>query len=247
MIPFLPFAARLGYTPEPGQEAALRVLFGGEEPGDAGPLAVRFFGYERGTPPRARDVAELVWGARGGKSFWGALRMLHLACTVRLDRLAPGEHGYVFLVAPKLELAGQPLAYIKGAIWRDKALASMADVTAERIVLELHMAKANPQWQQFFEGEEAMAVFSPDFGALLEALAGLLHRLQLRQPSRQSGNLRRLTPCAMQDLAANLRFIDHAASHAPGSQQPIKQVGGLLGHGQTQEVQKTLNTGIGHH
>lgn len=135
MIPFLPFAARLGYTPEPGQEAALRVLFGGEEPGDVGPLAAHFFGYERGTPPRARDVAELVWGARGGKSFWGALRMLHLACTVRLDRLAPGEHGYVFLVAPKLELAEQPLNYIKGAIGRDKALASMADVTAERIVL----------------------------------------------------------------------------------------------------------------
>lgn len=132
---FLPFAARLGYIPEPGQEAALRVAFQGEEPGDVGPAAVRIYGYERGTPPRARDVAELVWGARGGKTFWGALRMLHLACTVRLDRLAPGEHGYVFLVAPKLDLAGQALNYIKGAISRDKVLSEMADPQAERIVL----------------------------------------------------------------------------------------------------------------
>ena len=134
-IPFLTFAARLGYRPEPGQEAALRVLFQGEEPADVGPLAVRIFGYERGTPPRARDVAEMVWGARGGKSFWGALRLLHLACTVRLDRLAAGEHGYAFLVAPKLELAEQPLNYIKGAIGRDRALASIADITAERVTL----------------------------------------------------------------------------------------------------------------
>ena len=61
--------------------------------------------------------------------------MLHLACTVDLSRLAAGEHGYVFLVAPKLDLAGQALNYIKGAISKDKTLSSMADVTAERIVL----------------------------------------------------------------------------------------------------------------
>ena len=135
MIGFLAFAERLGYRPEAGQEAALRVLFQGEEPADVGPLAERIFGYARGTPPRARDVAELVWGARGGKSFWSSLRMLHLACTVPLDRLAPGEHGYAFLVAPKLELAEQPLNYLKGAIRRDRTLAGLCDVTAERIVL----------------------------------------------------------------------------------------------------------------
>lgn len=134
-ISFLAFAQRLGYRPERGQEAALRVLFQGEEPADVGPQAERIFGYARGTPARARDVAELVWGARGGKSFWSSLRVLHLACTVPLDRLAPGEHGYGFLVAPKLELAEQPLNYIKGAISRDRTLSQLADVTSERIVL----------------------------------------------------------------------------------------------------------------
>lgn len=134
-LPFLAFARRLGECPEPGQEAALRVLFGGEEPGDVGPLGLQIFGYGRGTPARARDVAELVWGARGGKTKWGALRILHLACTVDLSRLAAGEHGYAFLVAPKLELAGQALNYIKGAIGKDAALSKACEITAERIVL----------------------------------------------------------------------------------------------------------------
>jgi hypothetical protein len=132
---FLDFAARLGFRPEPGQEAALRVAFHGEEPADVGPLAVQVFGYERGTPARARDVIEFVWGARGGKTFWSALRMLHLACTVPVGRLAPGEPGFVFLVAPKLDLAEQALAYIKGAILQDKTLAERSEILAERITL----------------------------------------------------------------------------------------------------------------
>ena len=133
---FIDFARRLGQVPEPGQEAALRVLYDGEEPGDVGPEAVRMFGYERGTPRRARDVAVKVWGARGGKSKWAGTRMLHLGLTVDVSRLAPGEHGYVFLVAPKLELGLQPLNYIKGLVSLDARLAARCDVGAEQIVID---------------------------------------------------------------------------------------------------------------
>lgn len=133
---FLAFARRLEQVPEPGQEAALRVLYDGEEPADVGPLAVRMFGYERGTPRRARDVVVKVWGARGGKTKWASVEMLRLALTVDVSRLAPGEHGYVFLVAPKLELAMQPLNYIKGLVGLDSRLAERCEVGAEQIVID---------------------------------------------------------------------------------------------------------------
>lgn len=133
---FLDFARHLQQVPEPGQKAALRVLYDGEEPADVGPEAVRIFGYGRGTPRRARDTVVKVWGARGGKTKWAAARMLHLALSVDVSRLAPGEHGYVFLVAPKLELAMQPLNYIKGLTGLDARLAARCDVGAEQITVD---------------------------------------------------------------------------------------------------------------
>jgi len=132
---FLSWAARLGFRPEPGQEAVLRVAFQGEEPADVGELAVRAFGFERGIPPRARDVVEFVWGARGGKTLWSALRMLHLALTVPVTKLAPGEFGFVFVIAPKLDLATQALDYIKGAIVQCEELLARSQLLADRVVI----------------------------------------------------------------------------------------------------------------
>ncbi len=93
---------------EPGQLALAMVAFDGAEPRDLPvelrELARRIFGDIDVIPAEARRVLALVAGARGGKSYvFGALRLLHLALTVSLATMAPGEDaiGTIFSGDPR--------------------------------------------------------------------------------------------------------------------------------------------------
>src|SRR6185436_12399976 len=78
-----------------------------------------------------------VCGARGGKTYvLVALRILHLALTVSLDTLAPGEVASAPIIAPDKDLAEQALNYVKGAVDSDPELrASVLSRGAEHIEL----------------------------------------------------------------------------------------------------------------
>src|SRR5262245_24417207 len=80
----------------PAQRVLAAVLFDGVEPRDLvdadRQLAAAMLGDVDVVTPEARHVAVSVCGARAGKSYvFGALRLLHLALTVPLATLAPGE------------------------------------------------------------------------------------------------------------------------------------------------------------
>ncbi len=63
-----------------------------------------------------RNVAA-VFGGRSGKSYaLGALRLLHLALTVSLHTLAPGEEAEALIVAPDKDQAMHTLQYVAGAL-----------------------------------------------------------------------------------------------------------------------------------
>lgn len=93
---------------EPGQLALCMVAFDGIEPRDL-PSELReigrqIFGDVDVVPLEARGVLALVAGARAGKSYVvGALRLLHLALTVSLVSLAPGQRavGVIFAGDPR--------------------------------------------------------------------------------------------------------------------------------------------------
>lgn len=103
-----------------GQRVATLIAYDGLEPRDLEgadrELARRIFGDVDVIPPDARAVFVAVCGARGGKTYvLGALRLLHLALTVSLTSLAPGEVASGLIVAPDLRLARQCLRYARGA------------------------------------------------------------------------------------------------------------------------------------
>lgn len=120
-ISFTAFCAnvvRVNLTP--GQRVLVRIAYDGAEPrdlvGEDRELARQIFGDVDVITPEARAVVVAVCGARGGKSYvLCALRLLHLALTVPLDALAPGEVASGLIVAPDLRLARQTLRYARGA------------------------------------------------------------------------------------------------------------------------------------
>jgi hypothetical protein len=118
----------------PGQRVLCLVAYDGVGPrqleGEDRELARRIFGDVEVVPEDARQVFVAVCGARGGKSYiLCGLRLLHLALTVPLHTLAPGEMGSALIVAPDLRLARQTLRYALGAA------KTSADIT-RRIVNE---------------------------------------------------------------------------------------------------------------
>ena len=120
----------LGVTLTPGQRAIGLVAYDGLDPADLEgidrDLARQIFGDVETVPPAARGVFVGVCGARAGKSYvLGALRALHLALTVPLDTLAPGEVAAGVIVAPDLGLARQTLRYVLGAAMRVPAIARL--------------------------------------------------------------------------------------------------------------------------
>lgn len=130
---FTDFCARtLGVALTPGQRVLCLVAFDGLEPDqlerDDRELARDIFGDVDIIPPSARNVIAAMCGARGGKSYvLIALRLLHLALTVRLGSLAPGEEAVGVIVAPDLRLARQALRYAKGAAERSPAIAALIE------------------------------------------------------------------------------------------------------------------------
>ena len=114
----------------PSQYAFAKAAFDGEDllmDERFGPLTKKIFGDNviSFTKEQLTTVVA-VCGARSGKTYvFGALRMLHLALTVDLSTLAPGEHGFWYLVAPNLVLAAQSMNYVRGAIAASPRLSSM--------------------------------------------------------------------------------------------------------------------------
>lgn len=120
-IPFTEFCAWLGVRLEPGQLVFARVCFDGVEPcdlvGEEREIARAMFGPDVDTvPPAARRVIVTVTGGRGGKSYLMSLRALHLALTVDLRTIAPGQQPSTTITAPDKDLAQENINYIRGAI-----------------------------------------------------------------------------------------------------------------------------------
>jgi hypothetical protein len=98
------------------------VAFDGLEPkdlvGEQREIARQIFGPVDVIPPEARAAAVLVLvaGARGGKTYIvGALRILHLALTVPLDTLAPGEEAFGTIFSGDPRQREQCFRYALGA------------------------------------------------------------------------------------------------------------------------------------
>lgn len=111
----------MAVRPTPGQLAIIKVAYDGLEPIQLPEaerdLARQAFGNVERVPPDCRRVICAVCGARAGKSYiLAALRLLHLAFTVPLDTLAPGEQGKGFIVAPDTRLSADTFRYIIGAL-----------------------------------------------------------------------------------------------------------------------------------
>lgn len=126
----------------PGQRVIARVMYDRVDPaalvGEERELARRIFGDVDTVPPDARTVAVVVAGGRGGKSFaLCALRLLHLALTVPLKRIAPGEVAVGAIIGPTMQYAGGVLGYITGAIHGHPALAALlVSESKEEIVIK---------------------------------------------------------------------------------------------------------------
>jgi hypothetical protein len=121
-LTFLEFCQLLGVELRPGQRVLCAVAFDGISPASLSAedreIAARIFGPHVDTvSAKHRAVVAAVCGARAGKSYLlGALRLLHLALTVPIDRLAPGEVAVALVVAPDIRLAKQTIRYVKGAV-----------------------------------------------------------------------------------------------------------------------------------
>lgn len=118
---FTQYAKRVGLKLEPGQLVIALVAFDGLEPRDLPPglreLGYRIFGPIETIPAAARKVLALVAGGRGGKSYvFSAHRTIHLALTVDLSSLAPGEHAFGVIVAPNPEQRDQCYKFVRGAL-----------------------------------------------------------------------------------------------------------------------------------
>lgn len=126
---------------EAGQRVACRVCFDGVDPADLrGPErehARQLLGDVERVPALARDTVAWVCGGRSGKTYLFNLRGLHLALTVDLSELSPGEQAFVAIIAPTLELAQQGLRYAAGAARADPYIKSLiVRDTADELLLK---------------------------------------------------------------------------------------------------------------
>ena len=128
---FTEFCESIDVTLTPGQYAISLVAYDGLSIEEAdGALACKyatnrpnarmasdFFGGSFPITDIQRRIFVAVCGARAGKTYaLTALRLLHLALTVPLTSLAPGEEASAPIIAPDKSLALQALRYCKGAL-----------------------------------------------------------------------------------------------------------------------------------
>lgn len=142
---FCEFVEALGITLEAGQRVVAAVAFDGVQPRDLTgadrELARQLFGDVDTIPDDVRGIVVMIVGARAGKTFLGALRLLHLALFLRLDKLQPGQEGKVWIVAPELDLATEGLNYIRGQLEENPRLRPLLlnppkpGVRVERLVI----------------------------------------------------------------------------------------------------------------
>lgn len=143
-IRFTEFAEELGVEFEGGQRAFSLVVFDGVQvadlTGEDREWAVKIFG----DIPRLDDetwaflitVIGIVAGGRSGKTYLCSLRLLHLALTVDLSILAPGEEAFCAIIAPRLKEARQGLNYAAGAARDHPEIARLiVSDTADQLVL----------------------------------------------------------------------------------------------------------------
>jgi hypothetical protein len=108
-ITYTRLCEQLGFRLTRGQLVHDLVAYDGLEPGDLPAeqreLARRIFGAVDTIPASARSVSVQVKGRDVGGTRRGATRLLHLALTLRLDRVGRGELAYCFFGGPKLRHA----------------------------------------------------------------------------------------------------------------------------------------------
>lgn len=127
---FTRFCRELGVELSPGQLALTLVAYDGLEPRDLPPelrpLARQMFGAVDVIPASARRVLALVAGARGGKSYVvGALRVLHLALTVSLAPLRPGQEAFAVIFSSDPRQRRECFRYAHGAALSHPGIRSM--------------------------------------------------------------------------------------------------------------------------
>lgn len=107
------------FVPSPAQRVMCLVCFEGWDPkdfdGEDRELARQLFGSVEEISPAARSVVAILAGRSSGKSLICGLRMLHLALTHPLKRLAAGQIAFGVIVAPDRSTAELALNYISGA------------------------------------------------------------------------------------------------------------------------------------
>lgn len=116
---FIEFIAWLGVKLTPAQRIVSMVAFDGVQPKNMTPedreLSDIVFGGIDHVDREVRSTFAAVCGARAGKTYiFSALRLLHLALTVDISELAPGEIASGVIMAPDMRLAKQCFRYIKG-------------------------------------------------------------------------------------------------------------------------------------
>ncbi len=109
----------LNFTLTPGQRVLALVAFDGLDPceleGKDREIARELFGDIERIPDGVRAVIVAVFGRGAGKSRVFGTRLLHLALTVPMPLVAPGEIPVGFAVAPAMREARQVLNYARGA------------------------------------------------------------------------------------------------------------------------------------
>ena len=118
---FTDFVAWLNVELLPGQRVLSKVAFDGVDPCDLDAneriIARSLFGNRETFSAQERRYIVAVCGARAGKTYiLIALRVLHLALTVPLDSIAPGQVASAPIIAPDKDLATEAINYIGGAI-----------------------------------------------------------------------------------------------------------------------------------
>jgi hypothetical protein len=129
---FLEFCDEHGIVLEDAQAVAAAIAFDGVQPKDMSgrsrELARKIFGDVDVVTDEQRRAFFMVAGARSGKSYiFGAIRLLHLALTVNVSKLAEGEEAGAPIIAPTLKKAQKALQYIRGLIRKSPALQAIAE------------------------------------------------------------------------------------------------------------------------
>jgi hypothetical protein len=139
-LSFIEFVSRLGVRLTPAQMTVALVAFDGIQPKHLPPeyrkLARQLFGDVDTIPALAWAVFVAVCGARSGKTYClCALRLLHLAWTVGLGGLAPGEEAVGLIVAPDLKLARHALRFVTGVLENSNLTPHVVGHTSDNVTI----------------------------------------------------------------------------------------------------------------